>query len=478
MPLVHLFAPTLFLAHAFGQRYELPIPLGLFVFAGAGVVLLSFFLVLGRKVAAVPAVTAEDKPPIKRLGWISTVVSLLALAGIIAGGFSGSQEIPENILPTLFWVIIWVGVALSCGVTGDWTQPLNPFANLAKLADSSRLRQLVLARKNALAWPNWLGWWPAVGLFYLIIASELIFNITMTVPGNLALALLSYGVGSAALGLIFGQAWLEKGEVFTVLFNTWGRLGYFRFGSPGRRGFLGGLDSTFAAAPSRVTFIVLLLASVSFDGLLSTPLWSNLQQRLPSSIAVGTIAYDVLAMVAFALVAAILWGFFIAFAAGVSLAGSRKHSPLQALTGLLPSLLPISFAYLLAHYLQYLMINGQLMFPLIGNPTGSDSWPIHLPYPFNDTYEPNTHILSTGTAWYIAVAVIVIAHILAVVLAHRHLVKEGKTEEAARMSEYPWIAAMVAYTMLSLWLLAQPLVKEQSGDSSMATPISQQVALK
>lgn len=69
------------------------------------------------------------------------------------------------------------------------------------------------------------------------------------------------------------------------------------------------------------------------------------------------------------------------------------------------------------------------------------------------------HVLSTGVAWYVAVAVIVIVHILAVVLAHRHLVRKGKTEEAARLSEYPWIAAMVAYTMLSLWLLAQPLVK-------------------
>jgi hypothetical protein len=31
-----------------------------------------------------------------------------------------------------------------------------------------------------------------------------------------------------------------------------------------------------------------------------------------------------------------------------------------------------------------------------------------------------------------------------------------------RGSEYPWLAAMVAYTMLSLWLIAQPLVKEHA----------------
>src|SRR5438045_5847236 len=97
MSILSHLVPNLFFAHAFGQRYELPIPLGLFVAAGAGVVLLSFFLVIGRRVKPVPEVKSEDKPPIKKLGWISTTISLLALLGVIIGGFIGSQEIPENI---------------------------------------------------------------------------------------------------------------------------------------------------------------------------------------------------------------------------------------------------------------------------------------------------------------------------------------------------------------------------------------------
>jgi hypothetical protein len=455
---VFLTHPHLFLAHAFGQRYELPIPLGLFVIAGAAVVLLSFFLVLGRKVNQTPLLPAADRPPLTKLGPVSAALSILALAGLILAGFLGSQEVPENILPTLFWVIIWVGVALSVGLIGDWTQPLNAFANLAKLSDSRRLRGLILARAQPLAWPARLGWWPAVVSFYLIVAGELIFNTAMTRPSAIALSLSLYAAVSAVMGLIFGRVWLERGEVFTVLFDTWGRLGYFRFGAPGRRGFLGGLDAPFAADLSRVSFVLLLLASVTFDGLLSTPAWSRLQPHLPAALATGTAGYDLLALLGLAVATLLLGGLFAAFAMGVSRAGARRQSPLKALTGLLPSLLPISFAYLLAHYLQYLLINGQLMFPLLGNPVGSESWPLQLPYPFNDAYEPNVHILSSAAAWYVAIAVIVIAHILAVVLAHRHLAQTGQTEAAARRSEYPWIAAMVVYTMLSLWLLAQPLV--------------------
>jgi hypothetical protein len=463
----------LFLAHAFGQRYELPIPLALFVFAGAGVVLLSFFLVASRAVKSGKPPAAPDEPPLSKLEPISSVVSLLLLAGLIAAGFVGSQEIPENILPTFFWVIVWVGVALSCGLVGDCTQRLNPFANLAKLADNQRLRQLVLARREPIIWPHALSWWPAAVLFYAIVACELVFNQAMTLPANMAFALLVYGTASAALGLSFGPAWLKKGEVFTVLFSTWGRLGFFRFGAPGKRGFLGGLETPFATDPSRVTFLILLLASVSFDGLLSTPLWSSFQHRLPAGLGAGSLSLQVSELGIFILVALVLGALFTGFAVAVSRAGGHHSTPLQALAGLLPSLLPISFAYLLAHYLQYLLINGQLMFPLLGNPIGSDSWPLHLSYPFNDTYEPNVHILPSGTTWYIAVAAIVAAHILAVVLAHRHLGATAKSKVEAKRSEYPWIAAMVAYTMLSLWLLAQPLVKEKSDSMGQAVPAVQ-----
>ena len=39
------------------------------------------------------------------------------------------------------------------------------------------------------------------------------------------------------------------------------------------------------------------------------------------------------------------------------------------------------------------LINGQLLLPLLGNPVGSESWPLHLPYPFNDDYEVATGVM-------------------------------------------------------------------------------------
>ena len=139
-----------------------------------------------------------------------------------------------------------------------------------------------------------------------------------------------------------------------------------------------------------------------------------------------------------------------------------------ALTGLLPSLVPIAFGYLAAHNAAYLLVNSQLMLPLLGNPAGMQSWPVHLPYPFNDSYEPDHTFLPSAFYWYLGVVVIVAVHVVAVVLAHLHLAVSARNQRRARRSEYPWLVAMVTYTALSLYLIAQPLVQEK--DPGAAKP--------
>jgi hypothetical protein len=405
-------------------------------------------------------------------------VSFVFLGLLIACGLFGSQEVAENIVPTLFWLVAWIAVPLSCGVIGNWTKPFNPFANIVLLVDKATFRQKLLGRKDALKWPVWLSWWPATVLFFMIACGELIYNQTATKPAVTAAVLLIYFIVSTFMALIYGRAWLERGEVFSVLFSTWGRLGYFRFGEPGRQGFAGGLEVPFEATASRIAFVLLLLVSVSFDGLLSTPAWSHFQHNLPGSIAAGSGAYMLLATVLFALLALVIWLVFSGFASLVSKAGALGSRTQASLAGLLPSLLPISFGYLLAHNIEYLLVNGQLLMPLIGNPTGKENWPIHLPHPFNDSYEVHIHLLPSSFFWYFAVLVIVAVHVVAVILAHRHLGSSTKNVRLARRSEYPWIVAMVFYTMLSLWLLAQPLVKEGSAESYDNSIKIQRIAIR
>jgi hypothetical protein len=455
--------------HAFGARYDLPIPLYLFVGGGVAVVFVSFILVRLRAVRADDANTRlPDRVPAGALNGPAAVVSLVVLALFALCGLLGSNTVAENILPTTFWLVAWIVFPLSCGLLGDWTRPVNAYANLVRLMDRPGLRRVVLGRRAPLAYPRWLGWWPAVLLYFALACGELIFNLTATLPNMIGLGLVLYAVLTAFCSLLFGPAWLQYGEVFSVLFSTWGRLGFFRFGAFGRRGFAGGLVVPFERSASRVTFVMLLLISVNFDGLLATPQWHRFEL---ARVGIDATATQILRVISFVLLTALICAVFGLFSYLAGWLGGHRTGFRGSLSGLLPSVLPIAFGYMVAHNAQYVLVNMQLLGPLIGNPTGQDSWPIHLPYPFNDSFEPNARFLPSAFYWYLAVAVIVTVHVIAVILAHRHLGSRATALDKARASEYPWLVAMIAYTAFSLLLIAQPLVKESS------VPVQQSVAL-
>jgi len=214
----------------------------------------------------------------------------------------------------------------------------------------------------------------------------------------------------------------------------------------------------FERIVSRITFVMLLLISVNFDGLLATPQWSAFERARVGADPSGV---QDLRAVSFVLLTAMICTVFGLFAWAAIRAGGTGGGVRVALTGLMPSLVPIAFGYLLAHNAAYLLVNSQLMLPLIGNPVGTESWPIRLPCPFNDSHEPNRTILPSAFYWYLGAVAIVAVHVVAVVLAHRHLAGTARDERRGRRSEYPWLVAMVGYTAFNLYLIAQPLVQEK-----------------
>lgn len=436
---------TLLPLHAFGTRYELPAPLYLFLIGAGAVVFLSFLLVLRRPVRREVS-GREDVPPVPQTpawpGWLMFVVSVI----LVLGGIFGTQSTPDNIVPTAFWLVFWIAVSISVAIVGNywpWVSPLNVVARL-------------VGKRARLPWPKSWGSWPAVVLFFLFASGELVFNGVTTTPAGTAQVMLAYGILNALMAALFGaETWLRRGEVFSVLFATWGRLGFFRLGEPGRRGFLGGLTRPFEPSVSRLTFVLMLLVSVSFDGLLATPAWKSLAGQLPDSLKPGAAGYTVLLLLVFVGMVALIWGLFAGFAAAVRAVGRLDEPLINVTAGLLPSLVPIAFGYLLAHNLSYLAINGQLLIHLISDPFGNG---LNL---FGTVeYEPHRDLIPSGVIWYFQIVLIIAVHIAAVVLAHGYLGRVARTESQGKRAEWPWIAAMVGYTMSSLWLLAQPIVEE------------------
>jgi len=437
------------LLHAFGTRYDLPAPLYLFLLGAGAVVFVSFLLVLRRPITRRVA-GGEDVPaPPVTLVWPQAVALIVGLL-LAAAGLFGSQSIPDNILPTIFWLVFWIAVPISIAIIGNYWPYVSPLNLVARIAGPRARRP----------YPEAWGYWPAAVLFFLFACGELVFNAVTTTPVNTALIMLEYAVLTAIMAAIFGaDTWLRRGEVFSVLFATWGRLGWFRFGAPGRRGFFGGLERPFEATISRLTFVLLLLVSVSFDGLLATPVWKSFAGSLPGGLrpAAGEFhwGYAIVQLVVFIGLIAAIWGLFTGFAAGVRAAGHLDAPLIAVVAGLVPSLVPIAFGYLVAHNFGYLAINGQLLIHQISDPLGTG-----LNLFGTADYEVNRNLIPTAFIWYFQIALIITVHIIAVILAHGYLGRAARTEEQGRRAEWPWIAAMVGYTMTSLWLLAQPIVQE------------------
>ena len=431
--------------HAFGARYDLPAPLYLFLLGAGAVVFASFLLVLQRPAGREPQ-PDEDLRAVPVVstwpGWVMLAISIL----LVLVGLFGTQSTPDNVIVTAFWLIFWIAVPISVAIAGNYWPYISPLNVLARM----------VSPRPRVAYPESWGCWPAAILFFLFACGELVFNGVTTTPAGAALVMIAYGIFSTVMATIFGaESWLRRGEVFSVLFATWGRLGFFRFGEPGRRGFFGGLTRPFSANVGRLTFVLLLLVSVSFDGLLATPSWKSAAGVLPESLRPGSAGYTFLLLVVFLAMVGLIFSLFAAFTAAVRAVGHLDAPFLQVMAGLIPSLVPIAFGYLVAHNLDYLVINGQLLIHQVSDPLGAG---INLFGTAN--YEPNRNLIPTAAIWYFQIALIIAVHIAAVVLAHGYLGRAARTERQGKQAEWPWIVAMVGYTMSSLWLLAQPIVQE------------------
>ncbi len=97
----------------------------------------------------------------------------------------------------------------------------------------------------------------------------------------------------------------------------------------------------------------------------------------------------------------------------------------------------------MAHYLT-LVLQGVVWLPqLVLDPTA---------------IAPTLDVIPTAAIWYLSVGAIVGGHIAAVVLAHRLALRDQAWRPI--VAGLPLVIVMIGYTVLSLWIIAQPIVIE------------------
>jgi hypothetical protein len=210
---------------------------------------------------------------------------------------------------------------------------------------------------------------------------------------------------------------------------------------------------------------VLALAGVSFDGLNETVAWGQaLNLLFPPFLKTFGPLWAVQAVGTLGLVGlwlAFLFVFIVAVAVTRSLGDRRLRAaaPLGRTVGLYAAtLLPIAAGYVIAHYLT-LVVAGALWIPeLIRHPITS--------------VQPSLAWLPVSVVWYMSVGAIVIGHIAAIALAHRIALRDAPARPIR--AGLPLVVLMVGYTVLSLWIIAQPITIEPrtapSSPSAFAAP--------
>jgi len=458
-------------AHAFGVRHQLDVPLYYYVLGAGLTVGLSFvvaalFLRKNDKASTrlrLSVLDFEFSPFVAGVRWFMGGFGIFIFILILTAGFLGEASPTRNIAPVFVWSIWWVGMVYMQALVGNVWQLVNPWAHIfSAIVTALKLWPLV----GKIPYPSWLSRWPAFAFFWIFAWLEQVAPFA-EIPASLAWLIIIYSAITWAGMAVFGKdVWLDKAEIFTILFGYLARIApLYREGDKLKLRPLGvGLIVKTPLDRASTALLLLLLATVTFDGFRDTQNWADIvdwaltrswlfsllftiQQRGVDLLlfleSMGLVVVPVLFFASY-------W-FIAKISAIVSGGGfdTRRFSGQFVLT-----LLPISFAYHIAHYLAFLLLAGQLAVPLVSDPFG-------LGWDLCGTvgYRLDAGIIGIGTIWWVSMAAVVTGHIYGVYTAHVMAVNAAPNQQSALLSQIPLILLMVCYTMASLWILAQPIVQ-------------------
>ncbi|MGH7829314.1 MAG: hypothetical protein ACREP8_03975 [Candidatus Binatia bacterium] len=509
-----LSLPQAAFGHGFGERYDLPVPLGLYL-TGAGAAVGLSFVVMAlflRRAGGGHAYPRLDllKFRIGRFLMSYAVVQVLQalsvglLLLVIYTGAAGTLNQNRNFAVIFVWVIWWVGLAYFSALVGNLWVVVNPWQATFRWAEAL---YRTLTRGGSLAlnlsYPRRLGVWPGLVLLWAFAWIELGYY-APSHPPYVALMAINYSYITWIGMLLFGrEQWLRHGEAFSLVFSLLARFAptELRVSSPkpcrrcpeecrgydgecvncyecfakaeppdrqwNLRPFAAGLVRKEEVSLSSMCFVLLLLSTVTFDGFMATPLWHSIKALLRDTFPIGQDAVIFLLFpwarstplvivdtVGLMIVPLLFLGIYLVFCGLVSAAAGFRLSAGDSARGFIYSLIPIALAYHLAHYFTFLLIQGQWMIPLLSDPLAR-GWNLL----GTADYRPDIGIVGAKFAWYTAVTAIVIGHIAAVYVGHVIALRIFGEARLALRSQYPMLALMVFYTVASLWILAQPIVE-------------------
>jgi hypothetical protein len=453
-----LALPATASAHGLVGKQDLPIPRWLFAWAAAVVLVASFVgLAVLWATPRLQAVVERRRFDVPRA--IEIVLGALGVAAfvfVVYAGYAGSQAATANIEPTIIYVFFWVGIPFVSVIFGDVFRAVNPWLAVGK-ASGWVVRRTGAAGDGVdpLPYPARLGRWPAVVGILVFAWVELVY-VNKDDPSQLAtMALVYAAVQLIGMSLYGVEQWSTRADPFGVYFGMFARISPLHWRGDDRalatRPLLGGAPRLTPVAGT-VALLCTMIGTTSFDGFSQGTTWNSIVPHLQDFFgnlglnaehaleAAGTVGIVVMCCLI-----ALLYRLGVM---GMHTVGRRLAT--DDLAGrFVHTLIPIAFAYVLAHYFSLVAYQGQAIAPLVSDPLGDGA---NL-FGTAATTINYTWISATGI-WYVQVAALVLGHVAGLTLAHdRALAIFPRARDATR-SQYWMLAVMVCFTSLGLWLLS------------------------
>jgi hypothetical protein len=424
-----------------GSRFQAPVPLGLLL-VGAAATVGATGLWLARREHA-PArgndrrVLTVPARPARLLRGAAGGLFLVAVVGVLWAGFTGRQVVTDNVATVFTWPVWFRGVALLAVLAGTPWRTLSPWRTVYR-----GLCRLEGGRVALQPYPAWLGAWPALAGFLLLVGVIETLTVVPRSPRLTAAVVAGYALAMVGGAVLFGPAWFDRADPLRVLYRLFGRASGVSVGHTDAGGLTVALRRPWTGCQravggtAAVVFVVAAVYTVSFDGFTNTRLYQTILFGTREALGTGPATSIGLYAVGLALFVAV---FVAAVAAGDHLAGSVSLG--AGLRAFASTVVPIAAAYEVAHNYPYVLRSTARLAELLAG--------VALPDPLG--------WLPLAAFWATQVALVVAGHVVAVVAAHGVAARRYGLA-GARRGHLPLLAVMVAYTLVSLWVVSAPVV--------------------
>ena len=406
---------TEFTNHGVVNVGDLPIPFDMVLNASALVVVITFVYL---KISWKESIVVPSKEIFEdRQNIIGKIFGATILFFLIAPGIIGNESSKTSVTPLILWVFLWIGVPTLGLLFGDVYAKFNPL-NLIRIS-SNKPRSVYVS----------------CFLFLGLTWFELVWREPGN-PLNIASVFIILFVGVNLIRYFYKKSIIEV-DPLLLLHYLYSKLKLFN-SKPYFRSLINNIGN-LAKLNGIEYFILLMIGTVTYDGLRETTFWYNQFGEQINNIWFSTIMF-----LSMNLGTIIFYRFACYFA--IKVGGSElKLNEVSKLFG--HTMLPIAFAYHITHYLTLLLFETQTFIYRLNDPLGTG---LNL---FNVQEPEINYFIEPIIIWGIQVAVTLLGHMLSVVLAHDLAVKLFGHQQSDK-TQYIFLFITVALTLQALFVLS------------------------